>query len=195
MSLLLTRTTAPQAILFFDVCFKAGVVDACEEGDDLGVKEFYERRMEDWNLGPIGSGEGYDWQMFRYWLYWLARGHRLKSLAESYLFRIRSKNYAWCILNYCMRFYLMGIKEWLKYPNPGRIEIFKSRPRIHWDPEAPNASITRMDIISYLHCFEYEYRKRPEEEKDLQDVTMESFIKALYDLSRKYVTGKKEEDF
>jgi len=194
-STLLTRTTAPKVILFFDLCFKRGVIDACEEGDDLGVKEFYEKRLADWRLGPIGSDDDYDWHMYRYWLYWIAREHRLKSLAESYLFRLNRKNYVWCLLPYCMRFYLMGISEWLKYPNPAPIEIFKGRPRVHWDPNSPNQAITRIDIMSYLHNFEYEYMKLPEEVKQVGDMPMSSFVKALFDLSRKYVTGREEEDF
>ena len=193
-STLLTRTTAPQVIKFCDLCFKQGVIDACYAGDDLEVKEFYDDRIGTWRLGTISGGDGFDWQMYRFWLYWIAREHHMKTLAESYIFRIRVKNYVWCLLPYCMRFYLMGIKEWLNYPNPSRIELFKKKPRVHWDPNCPNVAITRMDIISYLHSFEFEYRRLPDEIKEMTDVTMGSFIQALYDLSRKYVTGSKEED-
>ena len=193
-STLLTRTTAPQVILFFDDCFKQGVVDACEFGNDIEVKEFLTQRKEDWRLCPIGGEDTYDWHMYRYWLYWLARRHHHKSLAESYIFRIRGKNYLWALLPYCMRFYLMGIEEWLSYPNPGRIELFKSKPRFHWDPSCPNKGITRMDFISYLHNFEFEYRKLPDDMKELNDITMGSFVQALYDLTRKYVVRSEEED-
>jgi hypothetical protein len=119
----------------------------------------------------------------------------MKNLAENYFFRIRNKNYTWCILPYCMRFYLMGISEWLEYPYPGRKELFKKGSKGHWNPNSAVKTFTRMDIISYLHTFEFEYRKSPEEAHEVSEAAMSSFIQAIYDLSRKYVTGiEKEED-
>lgn len=193
-SLLLNRTTAPQAVRFFWTCFRQGVLDACEFGNDLDAKEFYERKTADWSFGLLGGPEDYDWQMFRQQLYWWARQAGLKSLAEGYIFRIRTKNYLWALLPYCMRFYLMGVGEWLKYPNPGGIQIFKLKPMTHWDPSSPVAKVTRVDVVSYLHGFEFEFRQTPEDGREVSEAAMSAFVKALFDLSSKYVTGREEED-
>jgi len=194
MSLLLNRTTAPQLIRFFDHCFKQGVLDACERGNDIDVKEFLEDKKESWDFGTILEPSDYDWHAFRYWVYWLARKRGMKSLAENYFFRIRVKNYIWCALPYCMRFYLMGIEEWLRYPNPVGIELFKATPRIHWDPNEEVKTITKPDIISYLHEFEFQFKKVPIEQKIISDAAMTGFVQALFDLTRQYVTGSKDED-
>lgn len=193
MSLLLNRTTAPMVIRFFDICFKQGVIDAYEYGDDLGAREFYEQKMFDWSFGLLSEPGDLDWQAFRFQLYWWARKNSMRTLAESYLFRIRTKTYFWCVLPYCMRFYLMGIGEWLKYPNPAGIEIFKGAPRVHWDPSEPTKKFTRTDSISYLHSFEFEFRNVPEPKREISLTLMSSFIRALFDLSRRYVTGKDED--
>lgn len=194
MSLLLNRTTAPHVLRFFDLCFKQGVIDACAYGNDLDTKEFLEAKEADWSFGTLEQPDDYDWQAFRYWAYWLARRNGMKTLAENYFFRIRSHNYVWCVLPYAMRFYLMGIREWLRYPNPVGIEMFKSQNRIHWDPNEKTKAITKPDIISYLHEFEFQYRRLDIELQPVSETAMSSFIQALFDLSRKYVTGKTEED-
>lgn len=193
MNYLLNRTTAPQAIRFFDVCFKQGVIDAYEFGNDIDAREFYEQKKEDWTFGILGKPDDFDWQQFRYQMYFLARRGKLKSLAEGYIFNIRNRNYLWCLLLYCMRFYLMGIDEWLRYPNPAGLGIFKVKQKIHWDPNEPVRNITKVDIISYLHEFEHDYSRLPEEEMPVSAVTMSSFVSALFDLSRKYVTGEEED--
>lgn len=194
MSGLLTRTTAPQAIRFMYLCFQRGVLDAYAFGNDLDAEEFYKSRMDDWGFGTLAYQNEFDWKAFRSQLYWWARENRMKTLSESYIFRIRNKNYTWCLLPYCMRFYLMGIREWLEYPNPGRVEFFKQSGKDHWNPNAPIKSMTRMDIISYLHTFEFEFRRAEKGTLDISEASMSSFISALYDLSRKYVTGTTEED-
>lgn len=192
---LLTRSTAPKVVRFMYLCFQRGVLDACEFGNDLDALEFYKSRSKDWRFGTLAYPDENDWKAFRSQLYWWAREHNMKTLAENYLFRIRNKNYAWCILPYCMRFYLMGVKEWLDYPNPGRIPMFKQAGKDHWNPNAPVKTMTRMDIISYLHTFEFEFRRLEEGTVDVSAASMSSFICALYDLSRKYVTGSTKESF
>lgn len=189
---LLNRTTAPQALRFFDACFKQGVIDACELGNDIEAREFLTAKEEDWAFGVLGQPDDYDWKAFRYWAYWLARKTGLSSLSE-YLFKIRGRNYIWCILPYCMRFYLMGVKEWLGYPNPVGIELFKQSHKKHWNPSEGGA-ITKTDIFSYLHDFEFQYRRLPDENKPVSNDSMSSFVKALFDLCRKYVASFKEDD-
>lgn len=186
MAEILNRTTAPQIVRFFDVCFKAGVIDAYSYGDDLSVKEFYEQKMSDWTFGSLNTGDVMDWKSFQFVLYWWARKYHMKSLAENYIFKIRTVSYQWCLLPYCMRFYLMGVKEWLDYPSPANIEVFKTLRRAHWSPTADVKAFTRGDYFSHLHDFAFHYRKLPEETKIATDTAMDTFVKALFDLSQKY---------
>lgn len=194
MSLLLNRTSAPQTVRFFYLCFKQGVLDSYALGSDIDAREFYEQKKEDWTFGILGEPDDFDWQAFRYKAYWWARRNGLKSLAENYLFRIRTQNYLWCILPYAMRFYLMGIKEWLNYPNPVGMELFKRTKNIHWDPNEPTRIITKPDIFSYLHEFEFDYKRFNSDGSSFSLASMSSFIHALYDLTRAYVVRNEEED-
>lgn len=194
MSLLLNRKSASHVVRFFQLCFKQGVIDAYELGDDLVAKEFYEQKREDWSFGILGEPDDFDWQAFRYKAYWWARKGHMKTLAENYLFRIRTTNYVWCVLPYCMRFYLMGISEWLAYPNPSGIELFKSTPNVHWNPNEQIRNISKADIFSYLHDFEYEYRRFAGDSKRFTANSMSSFVRALFDLTRKYVVRDEDEE-
>lgn len=184
MSYALNRTIAPHILRFFDICFKQGVIDACTLGDDLESKSFLEARKEDWKFGVLGKPEEHDWQMFRFTMYWWARRAGMKSLGENYIFNIRNKDAIWCFLPYCMRFYLLGIEEWLDYPSPVGIEIFKKNSKAHWSPNAGMKKFTRGDYISYMHDFAYAYRSLPEEEMPVSCTAMESFCQAMFDLTR-----------
>lgn len=180
----LNRTTAPQVLRFFDVCFKQGVIDAAELGDDLGVKEFYDKRIADWGFGVVNGEQEMDWRAFLFTLYWWARKNHLTGFADNYLFKIRKKTYAWCIFPYCMRFYLMGVHEWLEYPNPVNLEVFKGKAKLHWSPKAGVNTFRRGDYFSHMHDFAYAFRQIDEEERPISPVLMDSFVQALYDLTR-----------
>ena len=184
MSQTLNRTIAPHILRFFDICFKQGVIDAYTLGDDLESKSFLETRKEDWKFGVLGKPEDHDWQMFRFTLYWWARRVNMKSLCENYIFKIRKIDPVWCFLPYCMRFYLLGIEEWLNYPNPVGIEVFKRSYRAHWDPGSGMKKFTRGDYFSYMHDFAYAYRGIPEEERPASCSSMEAFCQAMFDLPR-----------
>lgn len=181
------------ALRFFDLCFKQGVIDACDHGDDIDAKAFLLERKEDWSFGLLPIEGPIEWPTFCHELYWVARKHGMKTMAESYLFRIRTKNYIWCLLPYCMRFYLMGVEEWLRYPSPVGIEVFKREKKTHWDPSSPIKKITKPDLFSYLHGFEFEYRKLDPEIAPVSETSMSNFIKALYDLTRPYLKDERED--
>ena len=91
----------------------------------------------------------------------------MTTFAENYIYKIVKKNYLWCLLPFCMRFYLMGIEEWIQYPNAAALERFKHEGRIHWAPQANSSlrKMTKSDIHSYMLQFAYEYRRAPEEVK------------------------------
>lgn len=183
--MLLNRTTAAQAIRFFDICFKRGVVDACEFEENIGVKEFLERKSSDWTFGVVGRDD-YDPEMFRATLYWWARKNGLKSLAEKYIFQMNTKSYNTSFLFYCMRFYLLGIKEWLQYPNPLGIQVFKNTPKVHWVAQDTLKSFCRGDYFSYMHEFSYEYRVADIENRFVSTTAMDSFCMALFDMTKTF---------
>ncbi len=201
----LNRTSAPQIVRFFDVCFKQGVIDACNFSDNYGAKEFLDKHKAAWDFGVLGEPDDFDWEMWRFTLYRWARRNHLTMFAQNYIYVISRKNHLWYLLPFCMRFYLLGIQEWLEYPQPLAIESFKQEKKIHWAPQ-PNRSlrkISKSDFISYMQEFTYEYKRsiNPEDESTrvMSPVTMDGYCQAIHDLTRPYETGRKidfkEEDF
>lgn len=189
----LNRTTAPQMLRFFDVCFKRGVTDACSLGDDYAVREFIDLHKTDWTFGVLGEPNDFDWQMFRFSMYRWARENRLTSFAENYIYKIRTKGYLWTLLPLCMRFYLMGMEEWLEYPNPAAVEVFKGANMVHWAPRPfGQKKITRPDWFVYIQEFAVEHRRLPEEYQVMSPLMMEDFSRAVYDLSRRLYKSKSE---
>ena len=184
----LNRTTAPVIVRFFDLCFKQGVLDACELGDDYGAKEFVEKHKEAWDFGVLGEPDDFDWEMWRFTLYrWGRRAQGFKMFSDSYIYAVVKKDHLWYLLPYCMRFYLMGIEEWLEYPNPTGIQVFKSESRVHWKPVQRNArKMTVNDFIFYMQQFAYEFRRVPMEKREMSAVSMDGFCEAIFALTRKY---------
>ncbi len=186
----LNRSTAPTIIRFFDLCFKHGVIDAYVFADDYGAREFVQKHKEAWDFGVLGEPDDFDWEMWRFTLYRWGRMNHFMKLAENYIYRITKKNYLWYILPFCMRFYLMGIEEWIEYPDPSKIEIFKNENKVHWKPVPPHLrKITTNDFISYMQEFAYEFRRSPlsqGEDRIMVTRTMDGYIQAIHDMTRKY---------
>lgn len=195
MRQLLNRTSAPTVVRFFDVCFKQGVIDACAFADDYGAQEFLKQHREKWDFGVLGEPDDYDWEMWRFTLYRWARQHHYMKFSSDFIYRVVNKTYLWYFLPYCMQFYLMGIEEWLEYPNPVKMEIFKGENRIHWKPvERYLRKITTDDTISYMQEFCYKFRRSPlseGEDRVMNPNAMDAFCQAIHDLTRKYDTRKR----
>ena len=185
----LNRTSAPQIIRFFDICFKQGVIDACNFTDDYGAKEFVEKHKAAWDFGVLGEPDDFDWEMWRFTLYRWARHNHMTQFAANYIYKIIKKNYLWCLLPFCMRFYLRGIEEWIQYPNEADLERFKHEGRVHWAPQQNSSlrKMTKSDIHSYMLQFAYEYRRTPEEGRVMSLNTMDGYCQAIYTLNQKYV--------
>lgn len=185
MKSLLNKSTGPQILRFFDVCFKRGVLDACALEDDDAAQEFVTERSADWRFGVLGEPDDFDWRLFRFRLYQWARESRMSGLAENYFFQLRAINPYWVLLPYCMRFYLMGAKEWLDYPNPLGVSVFKNTPRVHWAPQKAGMSkFRRPDYFAYMQEFAIAYRRLPSEMRVVGAQTMEDYCLALYSASK-----------
>ena len=188
----LNRESAKMIFRLFDASFKQGVIDACQIQDDIAAREFVDKHKEAFTYGVLGDDEDYDWMMYRFVLYRWARMYHLKSLAEGYILFIKKNMYLSTLLPFCMQFYIMGIEEWLAYPNPSRLELFRNSKKIHWDLNFPFKNFTTADYVSYLHEFAFAYRKLPEEERIVNPNTMDGYCQALFNLTRKYVAEKND---
>lgn len=188
----LNRATAPMIVRLFDLCFRHGVFDACACEDDFLVREFINKHEFAGTFGIVGDTLDYDWQMFRFMLYRWARENHLKRLAEEYIIMVRKMDFLWAILPYCMWFYLLGMKEWLEYPNPSHLGLFRTRAKMHWSPKSPTKFFSMNDYVSYMHEAAYDYRRIPEEQQLISHNLIDSFCLAIYDMCRKYNELKNE---
>lgn len=188
------KTTAKQIIRLLDYCFKMGVVEACYLEDDYAVKDWLEEHKPLWTYGSLSEPETpYDWQRWRYTLFRWTRLISLRHLGETYIDLIRkSMGFHYALLPLSMRFYLMGVEEWIDYPNRQKIELFVNTLYVHWKPMKP-ATLQNMrvdDYISYIQEFIYELGKLPEEDRDkVCKVSLaNSFVQALWQFTRRYTT-------
>lgn len=186
----LNRTTAPQVIRLFDSCFKRGVIDACSQDDDYGVKEWLERHKTTGGYGLVYDDENFDFRRWRFTIERWAREDRLGSVGDTYLnsqfLRGYNRNFMFAVLPMTMRFYMMGVEEWLEYPNPLSLEVFRHTKKIHWKNVPKHLkNITTSDFLSLLQEFIYE-RQRMHLENDLPDSQYDSFSVAMYKYTRKY---------
>lgn len=195
----MTRANGPQVIRLFDYCFRQGVFEACDFGDDMMVQEWLDARLADGGYGLLSEyGEDFDWKRWRLVLYHWCRLGRIGRIAESYvdvIHRFRSTS-MFALLPICMRFYLMGIEEWLAYPNPNNIVLFKQRNKIHWKPVPDHLrQIRTADFISYVQEFVYE-RVNKHFEDDLSQSRYDGFSTAVWRCNQKYYYAEEnpEED-
>ena len=129
----LNRTTAPQVVRLFDYCFRQGVTDASDFGDDIAVQEWLDRRLADGQYGLLsGYDEVFDWKRWRLVLYRWCRMGRLGGIGERYVDQIHryKATSAFALLPMAMRFYLMGVEEWLAYPNQNNMAQFKQTKKM-----------------------------------------------------------------
>lgn len=151
-----THARTLQIAHLFDYCFKRGVIEAYDAEDDAAVMEWYEERKKDGGYGLISDmGLEYDWRRWRFTLLRWCRIAGIRTLGEDFIDGLkRDGNILSAVFPFCMRFYLLGVKEWLDYPNQINIEYFRHNPRIHWTDNGEK--FYNNDYIVYLHEFTYE---------------------------------------
>lgn len=189
------RSSARQIVRLLDYCFKMGVAEACYLEDDYAVRDWYEEHILYWSFGSLIEPEiPYDWSRWRYTLFRWSRLISLRLLGETYIDMIRKSDggFHYVLLPISMRFYLMGVAEWLVYPNRQKLEAFLQVPYIHWKPMKPShlQTIRVDDIISYIQEFIYELEKKPEEaQKRICKVSYaNSFVQYLWQYTRRLPT-------
>lgn len=183
----LNRTTAPQILRLCSLCYKNGVLDAYELGDDYAAREFIDKHKTDWSYGVLGEPDDYDWKMWRFALYKWCRRHALARFADNYLYGIKKYNYLFCPILLSMRFYLMGIEAWLAYPNPSGIEIFRQDNGAYWGGNGIGTKkMKQRDIIVEIQGLVYQYRRAPEESQTVSAKVLDEFSSAIFDLTSKH---------
>lgn len=185
----ITRKSAPEIIRLLDYCYKRGVVDASEVEDDLAVQDWYDETIDSGKYGLVGSpDEECDWKRWRFFLLRWCRENRLSSLGFDYIDGVRrARGFEFLIIPMAMRFYLFGVKEWLDYPNPSLIGMFKAKPKFRWSPSVPQQmkNMTKDDFISLIQEFIYELRNKPMEGmKDVAPRAMDNFEYAMWQMTR-----------
>lgn len=186
----LNKGSAPQVIRLFDRCFKMGVLDTGDLGDDYAAKDFLDKHKADGGYGLVFDDDNFDWRRWRFVLERWCREYKLGNLCDTYLnspqIRQYNKTSIFAIIPMSMRFYLMGVEEYLDYPNPTNTAIFMQTPKIHWKPVPKHLkNMTTTDFLHQLQEFIYE-RQRLHLEKDLTDEQYDTFALGLWRLTRKY---------
>lgn len=184
----LNKESVTQVVRLFDYAFKKGVVDACELDDEHTSRAFIERYDKEEVFGLLGDDITCTWHQWRYIVFRWCRYRGVTSLGEKYIDRLRTKNFLWVILPMTFRFYLLGISEYLAYPAPLRIEIFKNKTFVRWRPtERGVYGLRKSDIINYVQEFTYQRRQWSEERKLLEgvsDAVYDNFCELLWALSQ-----------
>lgn len=186
----LNRATAPQVLRLFDLCFRQGVFDAYDQDDDYAVREFLEKHKENGGYGLVYDDDNFDWRRWRYTIARWCRENRLGSVGNVYLDSPELwkgyKTFLFAVIPISMRFYLMGVEEWLENPNPGRIPEFKMFKKTHFKNVPSHLKeMSTQDFISYIQEFVYE-RQRLHIKNDLTDRQYDSFAQAMWTLTKKY---------
>lgn len=191
----ITRTSAPEIIRLLDYCYKRGVVDAYEVEDDLAVRDWYDDMLHSGRYGLVGfPDEECDWRRWRFFLLRWCRENRLSSLGFNYIDGIRKVTGFWyVIIPMTMRFYLLGVAEWLEYPNELGLALFKSKIRQRWSNKVPSQMklMRNSDYLSLIQEFIYEFRQHPMKEmadRKFPSRSLDNFEYAMWQMTRpKYV--------
>lgn len=190
---LLNRASAQNILRLFNLSFRYGVLDAYELGDEYAAKDFLEKHRENWTYGAVGQPDDFDWKHWRFYMtskFCMFNG--LTGFSERYLYSIKTYNYLFCPIIMSMRFYLKGVEEWIEYPNPSRIELFKRAGVAHWKP-MPNQfkKITKTENFVDIQEIAYEYSRTHGDAQTVTPNVMKEFCSAMFDLTRKYVSSKR----
>ena len=184
----ITRKSAPEIIRLLDICYKRGVIDACEMEDDYAVKDWYDCMKDGGRYGLVGfQDEKCDWRRWRFFLIRWCRDNRLTSLGYGCVDSIRTASgFVYVLIPMSMKFYMMGARDWLKYPNDIGMALFKATPRQKWEKDWPPSRMMRNDdYILQIQEFIYELRNRPlDGMKNVTERALDNFEYAMWQMTR-----------
>jgi len=185
----LNLKTAPEILRLFDSCFRRGVIEACEAEDDFAVKEWFDATFHQGKYGLVSfPEESFDWKRWRFMLLRWCREERMSTLGFDYIDGIRKvSGFQYMVIPMTMRFYLMGVQEWLEYPNELAMAFFKTNRKIHWSDKVPKfmRAFRKEDYIAYIQEFIYEFQNFPMEEMHkLGPKAMVDFEMVMWQITR-----------
>lgn len=161
----ITKRNGTDLLRLLDYCYKRGVVDAHEVGDNYAVQEWYDEMLHSGRYGLVGfPDEEFDWKRWRFIIHKWARENRFPRNCTDYISEIRRiHGMQYVILPMSMRFYLMGVCEWLEYPNELAISMFKSCDYSRWSNKVPDhmKKMRKDDFILLIQEFVYEFNQHP----------------------------------
>lgn len=187
--MLLTRKNSRYLLSLLDFAYKQGVLSAYDADDERYCEEFVSKHKDGTSFGLLEvQGEDITWKEWRWTLTCWARQARVYLIAREYLDHIAGRNYLWAVLPVAFDFYLKGIEDWVKYPNPCNLEVFKNKPKIHWIVERRNDKkvIKNDEIVSEIQriCFE-RGRKDKGIKGGLSQCCYDAFASTIWTLTRK----------
>lgn len=141
----------------FDACYKLGVKDAIEVDNEMQCIEFCENMYNSERFGRIIFNYVYSWREWKFRLCQMMcdlEKYRVQGL--KFFESITSYgNYLACALPIAMDFYMMGIKDYCKKPNPNLLIRFERIPYAFWGNEGGRKT-TREDFVTILTGFCYD---------------------------------------
>ena len=107
----ITKKNGTDLLRLMDYCFKRGVVDSCEVGDNYAVQSWYDEMLHSGRYGLVGfPDEEFDWRRWRFIIHKWAREQRFPYACTDYIDGIRkAQGMGFVIVPMTMRFYLMGV--------------------------------------------------------------------------------------
>ena len=141
----------------FDACYKLGVKDAIEVDNEMRCVEFCEEMYSAETFGRIIHNYKCDWREWKFRL--------CQMMCDMDKYRVQGlkffesicsySNYLACALPISMDFYMLGIKDYCKNPNPSELIRFEHTPYTFWGYKG-NRKLKRDDFVTVLTGFCYD---------------------------------------
>lgn len=147
----------------FDTCYKTGVKDAIDIGNEMQCLEFCEKMYATEKFGRIIYDYEYTWKEWKY---------RLSQMLFDDIANFRTcTKYLECITHYgsyiacalpiAMDFYMKGIKDYCQYPNSCNLVRFNEEHNLLWGKTIKRVSYN--DVIRTLTGFCFDRARLDEE--------------------------------
>lgn len=118
----------------FDACYKMGVEDAIEVGDEAQCMEFCAKMYAPMKFGRITKDFTYTWREWKFRLSQMLHEGTMYARKGLEFFNCVGSygNYLSCVFPIAMDFYMRGIKDYCKHPNPSKWVMFNSKGFMLW---------------------------------------------------------------
>lgn len=168
--------SARSLMRLFDQCYKMGIRDAIKVGDEAILGEFCDKMYAPEKFGRVIYDYTYSWKEWKFRLTQILyegdsqtmmprRGLKFFDCVTKY------SGYLACVFPVAMDFYLWGIKEYCKYPNPSNLVKFEEKGFQLWGQKIKKVAME--DFVRKVTEFCYDREKI-----DLVAIEAEASMKA-----------------